>query len=44
MSRGDTDDWGITDEDRAQFRRFLSKSYFDRTPDDLRPGQDDAER
>ena len=44
MSRGDTDDWGITDSDRAQFRRFLSKSYFERTPDDLRPGEDDAER
>lgn len=44
MSRGDTDDWGITDEDRTQFRRFLSKSYFERSPDDLRPAEEDVER
>lgn len=44
MSRGDADDWGITDEDRGRFRNFLSKSYFDRTPDDLRPTDDETEQ
>lgn len=42
MPRGDTADWGITDDDRSRIREFASKSYFERSVDDLRP--DDEER
>lgn len=41
MPRGDTTEWGITDEDRSRFRNFLNKSYFDRSPDDLVPAEED---
>jgi len=37
------DRFGITHDDREQMGRYLSKSYLDRTPEDLRPDEEEAE-
>lgn len=44
MARGEESDWGITGEDRDRMAAFASKSYFDRSPEDLRPGEEAEER
>lgn len=44
MSRGEESDWGITGEDRARMAAFANKSYFDRSPEDLRPAEEREEQ
>ena len=40
MARGEESDWGITGDDRDRMAAFASKSRFDRTPEDLSPGDE----
>ena len=37
----DVDRFGITDEDREKMGRYLSKSYLDRSPLDLKPDEEE---
>lgn len=39
----DVAEFGLTDDDREQMGRYLSKSYLDRTPEDLRPADEEEE-